>query len=315
MATKHEITRRGFLGTVGAGITVSKLAPLAGQAQDASSSRSTGTVEKDVVYAKGGQTDLHCDIYKPSTASEKRMAIIHFHGGGFGSGSKDNLADRITPLTARGYVSIAAQYRLSGVAKWPAQMEDVKASIRWTRANAGKLGIDPKRIAVAGYSAGGHLALFAASTANRSEFEGDGGNRGVGTEVAACLAFYAVTGPAWNGWKRAFPLPADSSDEAFHAAEPANYIKSFPPTVLFHGLTDVTVPPESSQQFLQLLRDAVVPAELHTFAGVPHEFVQHPEFALATAQITDLFFDRYVINPRTYPPFGAGRGGARGGRE
>jgi len=311
MSNRHEITRRGFLGTFGAGIAVSTLAA---EAQGPGSSRSAGTVEKDVVYGKGGQTDLHCDIYKPSTPSEKRMAIVHFHGGGFGGGSKDNLAERMTPLTARGYVSIAAQYRLSGVAKWPAQMEDVKASIRWTRANAGKLAIDPKRIAVAGYSAGGHLALFAACTPNKPEFEGDGGNKGVGTEVAACLGFYAVTGPAWNGWKRAFPLPADSSDEAFHAAEPANYIKDFPPTILFHGLADTTVPPESSQQFLQLLRDANVPSELHTFAGVPHEFVQHPEFAEATAQLTDFFFDRHVINPRTYPPFGAGRGGAGRGR-
>ena len=190
MSIGLEITRRGFLGTLGAGVAVSELTSVAGQTPAPGSNRAPGTVEKDVVFGKGGQTDLHCDIYRPSNASEKRMAIIHFHGGGFGGGSKDNLADRITPLTARGYVSIAAQYRLSGVAKWPAQMEDVKASIRWTRANAGKLGIDPKRIAVAGYSAGGHLALFAASTANRSEFEGDGGNRGVGTEVAACLAFY-----------------------------------------------------------------------------------------------------------------------------
>src|SRR5437870_4590863 len=314
MSSRDEITRRGFLGTFGAGIAVSNLAPLTVQAQAPSSSRRTGTVEKDVVYAKGGQTDLHCDIYKPSTASEKRMAIIHFHGGGFGGGSKDNLAARLTPLTARGYVSIAAQYRLSGVAKWPAQMDDVKASIRWTRANAAKLGIDPKKIAVAGYSAGGHLALFAACTPNRAEFEGEGGNQGIGTDVAACLAYYAVTGPAWNGWKRAFPLPDGSSDDAWRAAEPGNYIKNSPPTVLFHGLTDVTVPPESSQQFLQLLREANVPAELHTFAGVPHEFVQHPEFAEATAQIADFFFDRHVINPRTYPPFGPVRGGARGGR-
>ena len=314
MSTRREINRRRFLGTVGAGIALPELTARAAQRQGQSSNGNPGTVEKDVVFGKGGETELHCDIYRPSASNEKRMAIIHFHGGGFGGGSKATLADRLRPLAARGYVSIAAQYRLSGVATWPAQIEDVKASIRWTRANAANLGIDPKRIAVAGYSAGGHLALFAACTANRPEFEGGGGNRGVGTELAACLAFYAVTGPAWSGWSRAFPLPAGSSEEAWHAAEPATYIKNFPPTVLFHGLADTTVPPESSQQFLQLLRDAVVPAELHTFAGVPHEFVQHAEFAEATAQITDLFFDRYVINPRTYPPFGAGRGGARGGR-
>jgi acetyl esterase/lipase len=309
MLTRDQITRRGFLGSIGAGIAAPALTALAAQDQRPISNGS-GTIEKDVVFGRGGETDLHCDIYRPLSSNGKRMAVIHFHGGGFGGGSKDGLAERMKPWTAQGYVSIAAQYRLSGVAKWPAQMQDVKASIRWTRANAAKLGIDPQRIAVAGYSAGGHLALFAACTANRPEFEGDGGNRGVGTEVAACLAFYAVTGPAWSGWSRAFPLPAGSSEEAFRAAEPATYINAFPPTTLFHGLADTTVPPESSQQFLQLLRDANIPAELHTFAGVPHEFVQHPEFADATTRIADLFFDRYLIHPRTYPPFGrGGRGG------
>jgi pectinesterase len=189
----------------------------------------------------------------------------------------------------------------------------VKASIRWTRANAAKLGVDPARIAVAGYSAGGHLALFAAATANRPEFEGSGGHSGAGTNVAACLAYYPVTGSAWSGWRNSFPMPPGSTEEAWRLATPATYIKSFVPTVLFHGLADVTVPPESSQDFLKLLRDANVPAELHTFTGVPHAFVSTPELAEATAQMADFFLDRQVINPRTYPPFGAGRGEGRGG--
>ena len=306
----HEITRRLFLGSLGATVTLSELAGRSALAQALPAD--SVTVEKDVVYGKGGDTDLHCDVYRPSGAAQKRMAIVHFHGGGFAGGNKNGLAERLKTLSAHGYVNVAAQYRLAGVARWPAQMEDVKASIRWTRANAKQLGIDPARIAVAGYSAGGHLALFAAATANHPEFEGQGGNPGVGTNVAACLAYYAVTGPAWDGWRRAFPMPADSSEEAWRLATPGAYIKSFPPTALFHGLADVTVPPESSQEFLKLLREANVPAELHTFAGVPHEFVSIPEFAESTAQLVDFFLERHVINPRTYPPFGAGRGRGRG---
>jgi acetyl esterase/lipase len=310
--SRHELTRRLFLGSLGATLTLPEVSARAAQAPNADASR--GADEKDVVYGKGGDTDLHCDIYRPSGSVTKRMAIIHFHGGGFAGGNKNGLAERVKPLAARGYVSIAAQYRLAGVAKWPAQMEDVKAAIRWTRANAAKLGIDPGRIALAGYSAGGHLALFAAGTQNRAEFEGSGGNPGVKTDVAACLAYYAVTGSTWEGFRRQFPMPEGSSEEAWRLATPGAYIKSFPPTMLFHGLADVTVPPESSQEFLKLLRDASVPAELHTFAGVPHEFVSIPEFAELTAQLVDFFLERQVINPRTYPAFGAGRGGAaRGG--
>jgi acetyl esterase/lipase len=303
----QDMTRRLFLGSVGTALALPGLR-LAAQAPAAAPA---ANVEKDVVYGKGGGTDLHLDIYKPTGANNKRMAVIHYHGGGFAGGSKDNLAARLQTLSARGYTNIAAQYRLSGVARWPAQIEDVKASIRWTRANAARLGIDAARIAVSGYSAGGHLALCAAGTQNRPEFEGNSGTPGVKTDVAACLAYYAVTGSQWEGFRRQFPMPEGSSEEAWKAATPGTYIKSFPPTVMFHGLADVTVPPESSGDFLKLLRDANIPSELHTFAGVPHEFVGIPEFAESTAQLADFFLERHVITPRTYPPFGAGRG--RGG--
>lgn len=306
----HDVTRRLFLGSLGATLA---LAELRGAAQaPGGNAAPAANVEKDIVYGKGGDVDLHLDVYHPPANSTKRMAIIHFHGGGFTGGNKDGLAARIQTITAHGYVNIAAQYRLAGVAKWPAQIEDVKASIRWTRANGAKLGIDPARIAVAGYSAGGHLALFAAGTQNHPEFEGKGGNAGMKTDVAACLAYYAVTGPAWEGFRRQFPMPEGSSDEAWRLATPGTYITSFPPTILFHGLADVTVPPESSMEFLKQLRDAKIPSELHTFDGVPHEFVSIPEFAESTAQLADFFLERHVINPKTYPAFGAGRGG-RGG--
>jgi acetyl esterase/lipase len=212
--------------------------------------------------------------------------------------------------TKRGYVSIAAQYRLSGAAKWPAQIEDVKACIRWTRANANGLGIDPAKIAITGYSAGGLLALFAAGTQDRPEFEGNGGNAGISTKLAACFAFYAVTGPSWGGWRTSGLLPNGADDAAYRAAEPANYAKDFPPTEIFHGTADVTVPIESSQKLFEVLRQAKVPVEIHQFDGVPHEFDDHPEFGEIVAELADFFLDRHVLNPRTYPAFTPGR--ARG---
>jgi acetyl esterase/lipase len=305
-------TRRSFLGTVGAGIAVSEWASsLAAQAPAPAPNpaRDAANVDRDVVFGKGGDVDLHCDIYRPPAASSKRMAILHLHGGGFAGGNKNNLAARLQSLSSLGYVNIAVQYRLAGVARWPAQIEDVKAAIRWTRANASKLGIDPARIAVAGYSAGGHLALFAAGTQNQAQYEGAGGNAGAGTGVGACMAYYAVTGPAWEGFRKAFPMPEGSTEDAWKQAEAGTHIKGFAPTVLYHGLADTTVRPESSEEFLKLLRGANIPAELHTFAGVPHEFVGIPEFAQATATLNDFFLERHVINPRTYPAFGAGRGG------
>lgn len=283
------IVRRTFLGMSGA-------AALAAQTSNTSNtSNASGVkVEKDVVVGKGGDTELHCDVYRPPAGTEKHMALVHFHGGGFARGSKDTLAGQVTPITARGYVSIAAQYRLSGVAKWPSQIEDAKTHIRWVRANAKSLGIEPNRIAIVGHSAGGHIALF---TAGQTD-----------AELAACVAFY----PQTDVKNVAQALMPGSDEAAIADASPIAHIKAgYPPTVIFHGLSDVTIPPENSQHLLQVLRDAKVPSELHTFSGVPHEFDEHPEFAEACAVLTDFFLEREVLHPRTYPPFAPGRGRGR----
>src|SRR5712691_2601510 len=167
MSNNSPIVRRTFLGMSSAAALGHSLTAPGFAAQTSKTSNASGVkVEKDVVVGKGGDTDLHCDIYKPPAGTEKRMALVHFHGGGFARGSKDTLAAQVKPITARGYVSITAQYRLSGVAKWPSQIEDAETHIRWVRANASSLGIDPRRIAIVGHSAGGHIALFTAGQAD-----------------------------------------------------------------------------------------------------------------------------------------------------
>ncbi|MEQ1886959.1 MAG: alpha/beta hydrolase, partial [Bryobacteraceae bacterium] len=265
---------------------VAGLAPL--QAQTSSATKLK--VDKDVVTGKGGETELHCDIYHPPAGTEKRMALVHFHGGGFARGSKEMLPDKVAAITARGYVSVAAQYRLSGAAKWPAQIDDAKTQIRWVRANASRLGVDPNRIGIVGYSAGGHIALY---TASQPE-----------TALAACIAFYPQTDVKPIA---AALMPAGSDEAAIRNASPVAHIAAgYPPTILFHGLSDVTIPPENSQRLLQVLRDAKVPSELHTFDGVPHEFDEHAEFADSCAALTDFFLERHVLHPRTYPPFAPG---------
>jgi acetyl esterase/lipase len=254
--------------------------------------------------------DLRLDIYHPPAGTEKKMAVIHLHGGGFAGGSKAGVASSSRAFTGLGYISIASQYRLTGQGRWPAQIEDVKAAIRWTRANASRLNIEPDRIAIAGYSAGGLMALFAAGTQDRKEFDGNGGNPGVSTKLSACVAFY----PAVSA--NAGLLPEGSDHAAIDAASAASTISpSFAPTIFLHGVADTTIRPESSLAFFEKLRAAGVKVDLHFFQGAPHAYeVNNPDAALVSAQIANLFFERLVINPREYPPFGAGRGGGRGGR-
>jgi acetyl esterase/lipase len=315
------MTRRRFIGTTGLAAVAPLGTSLSGMTpQNAASTRGAVPIEKNIVFGKGGSTDLHLDIYRPPSGTEKRMATIHIHGGGFTGGSKDTLVERVPPYAARGYVAIAVQYRLAGDAKWPSQIEDVKAAIRWTRANAKSLGVDPERIAVVGHSAGGHLALFAAGTPNRPEFEGKGGTPGVSTQVVACCAYYPATEITPRPDGTANNLLAAGSDAAAHrAASPVSYItKDFPPTVIFHGTADTTIPLESSERLFKQLRDAKVPVEFHAIEGVPHVFDSNKEYAEAAAALADFFIDRHVVHSRTWgPPAGAGgdnRGGGNRGR-
>ena len=298
-----EISRRGFFGATLAGAAVPALGIAAVQTP------SVGvTTEKDVAFGKGGDLELKLDIYRPPKGKEKRMATIHFHGGGFTGGSKDTLNDRIRPYAALGYTAIAAQYRLAGQAGFPALVHDAKAAIRWVRANAKNLNIEPNRIAVVGYSAGGYHALFTAGTGDRPEWEGTGGNAGVSTKVAICLAYYPATNVPGN------MMPAASTDEDRRAANATTRIVAgFPPTAIFHGFKDTTIPIDSSLRLVQQFRDVNVPVEFHGIEGAPHVFDSNAELAVAAAQLADIFMDRHVVNPRTYPPFAGGGGGARGG--
>jgi acetyl esterase/lipase len=258
------------------------------------------TIERDVRYGTGGEHDLHCNIHRPADQLGKDPAIVFFHGGGFVAGNKDSIDARVGVFAQLGYVCIAAEYRLATEAKWPAQINDAKACIRWTRANAGALDIDPDRIAVVGFSAGGLLSLVAAGTPDNADLEGDGGNAGVSSRVAACFAYY----PAINLAPQ-HPLTPEMDPEAFRAqSSPHSHVSAaWPPTVLFHGTEDVTIPLESSTNFFNELRAAGVPTEFHAIQGVPHAFDRHPELGEACAMFGDLFLDRHVITPRTYPPF------------
>jgi acetyl esterase/lipase len=279
-----QLSRRRFLEAVGL-TAIAPAVDLASAQTAVPASPAAIAVEKNVVFGKGGQLDMRLDIYKPRPGTEKRTATIHLHGGGFTGGNKEQLNERILPYARAGYTAISADYRLTAQGSWPAMIEDVKAAIRWTRANASRLAIDPAHIIVVGYSAGGYLALTAAGTPNRTEFEGTGGNAGVPTQVAACVAYYAVTDKG--------PPPS---------AAAATYVSaSYPPTILFHGVADTTVPIESSQRFFQLLRDAKVTSEFHSFAGVAHVFDSQPDLAQVCGQLADVFIDRHVLNPRPTP--------------
>ncbi len=253
-------------------------------------------VEQDVVFGRGGDRDLLCDVYRPAPERTKHTAVVHLHGGGFRGGSKAG-ARLARPLASLGYTCVSASYRVMDQAFWPAQIHDAKAAIRWTRAHAGELGVVAEKVVVLGYSAGGRLALVAAGTPNDASLEGDSGSADAGTEVAACVAFYP---PASLG--NTAVLGPNPTDAGRRDLTPLSHVKAgYPPTLLLHGSADQTIPVEESVAMYEALRKVGAPVELHVIEGVTHIFDVHADLAAASATWIDLFLDRHVANPRTYP--------------
>lgn len=258
------------------------------------------TIEEGVVFARGGDQDLRCDVFTPPGGADHAPAVLLVHGGGWREGDRTQLRGYGILLGRAGFVCVASEYRLAPGATWPAQIHDVKAAIRWMRANAGRLGIDPNRIAIEGNSAGGHLALIAAGTPNVPAFEGDGGNAGVSSAVAAAIAFYAPARLDPSG-QVIRDLLGSADPEIARAASPVTYVSpSFPPTMLVHGNRDEVVPVGESFRMYEALERAGVPVELHVFAGEPHAFDSGSLLGRQSAELMRAFLTRYVGAPQ--PP-------------
>jgi acetyl esterase/lipase len=310
-----RVSRRGFITASSALAAAPALTAISARAQGPAPDIGNLRVEKDIVFGKGGTMDLTLDVYQPPAGvTPKRMAIIHLFGGGFFAGNKNAgyIINDARALGARGYTNISANYRLQTQGSWPAQIHDVKAAIRWTRANAARLGIEPNRIVVAGYSAGGMLSLMAAGTNGRKEFEGDGGNAGVSSDVNASVGVYPLASAQIAGGL--FPQ-GQATPENIAAASPTTYISDkFAPTIFIHGTKDGTIPVASSVDFFTKLHALGVPSTLTLIQGADHAFDNNaPDAVEVMAASIDLFLDRLIINPRPYPSFGGG-GGGRGGR-
>jgi acetyl esterase/lipase len=149
----------------------------------------------DAVFATvptfDGTTDLMLDVFGATTGVGPRPVVVWIHGGGWQNGTHNQISPFILDLRAQGITVASIGYRLSGEAAFPAQIHDCKAAIRWLRAHADELQIDPTRIGVWGSSAGGHLASLVATSGNQPALEGTvGGNTEFSSEVFAAAVYF-----------------------------------------------------------------------------------------------------------------------------
>ncbi len=256
-------------------------------------------IEEGVVFGTGGERELRCDIFRPPEPRADGKSLLLIHGGAWFQGDRSQLRGYGILLGRLGYVVVSTEYRLSGEHKWPAQLHDVKACLRFMRSQSAELGIDPDKISVWGNSAGGHLALLLAATAGVRELEGEGGHANMPTHVEACIAFYppVLLGPQ-NRKDGTIPalFDVDASAEVIAQASPLHHVKdaSFPPTLLIHGNRDQLVPVSASLEMYEALSRAGARAELHVFSDAPHAFDMGRELGRASAQLCHLFLERHT---------------------
>ena len=146
-------------------------------------------VIRDIVYGRGGDTDLKLDVDLPALERKGPLpVVVWIHGGAWRAGSREGT--RASGLVEQGFATVSISYRLTREAIFPAQIHDCKCAIRWIRAHAGKYGFDPKRIGVWGSSAGGHLVAMLGTSGGVKELEGRGGWADEDSRVQAVVDFY-----------------------------------------------------------------------------------------------------------------------------
>lgn len=252
------------------------------------------TAEFEVAYANPqGYRPLTLDIYQVKGASNARKpALIWLHGGAWLGGSSRmsygavGTLDQIMAKTAaHGYVAFAINYRLSSEAKFPSQIEDVKAAIRWVRANADKYHVDPQRIAIGGDSAGGYLAALAGTSCGAKALEGTLGHPEQSSCVQAVVDWYGVVSfKSLIAQGKASPDSPESkllgcnlakcSADLLKQADPLTYISTnTPPFLIMHGQADTIVSSQQSQELNDALKAKGVPSQLVLLPGLNHVFI------------------------------------------
>jgi len=224
----------------------------------------------DVEYANVDGESLKLDVSVPDGKGPFPVAIL-IHGGGWGSGDKAQVHVPPTKLLTDKFTWFSIDYRLAPAHRWPACIDDVRQAIRWVKAHAAEYKGDPNRIAIIGYSAGGHLAAFAAVTADDD------------TEVQAAVLYAGPIDLVADCERRGQVSPAlqalfdrgpELDDEAraiLRDTSPINHLHpGLPPFLLIHGTLDESVPYNQSTSLKARLDELGVPCELVTIPGASH---------------------------------------------
>lgn len=241
----------------------------------------------DIDYVGDDIIGHKLDIYLPKVEKESYPVVIHIYGSAWFSNSSKGTADLGTIVNAlldAGYAVVTPNHRASTNAKFPAQIQDIKAVIRFVRGNAEKYRFDTSFIATSGFSSGAHLASLAATSCGVPELEGSLGaytDYSSLVDAACCWSgptdlHYMSCGREVDDWNH---MPEETvmgfafkgNEEAFKALNATTYIDpTDPPVIIFHGTADNVVPHCQGVHFYELLDKAGVDTELYLVDGGGH---------------------------------------------
>lgn len=253
--------------------------------------------QTDITYANVGGDELKLNLSRPKEFKGLLPCIVVIHGGGWAAGDRKAHNDLTWKFAQRGYVSATVSYRFAPRHPFPAQVQDVKAAVRFLRANAAKYGIDKSRFGAIGFSAGAHLSMMLGTMDKEDGLDDSGGNEAESSKVQAAVSFFGPTDLNLNYPDVTKPilkdflgtLPKDNPDLA-KKASPITYVNAGDaPMLLFQGTRDPLVPHEQAVAMADALTRAGVAGRVELILGAGHGW--GGEDLARTANESFLFFD------------------------
>jgi len=270
----------------------------------------TATVQNDVrvttgiTYLTASNWEAKLDVYRPATPGP-HPTILHIHGGGWTGGSRESVVLRTLPFVQMGFAVINVSYRLARVAPAPAAVEDCLCALRWVAQNAKEYGFDLSRLAVTGYSAGGHLALTTGMVPESAGLDRQCPGAPL-PKVAAIVNWFGITdvndlldGPNRKVYAVEWLGSLENREAVARRVSPLTYVrKDVPPILTIHGDADPTVPYTHGTRLHAALQGVGATSELVTIPGGRHGNFPRAEQVRAM-QAVRAFFEKHGVLPTT----------------
>jgi acetyl esterase/lipase len=265
---------------------------------------STVRIMRDIAYANYGTRALKLDLYLPphNSPATRTPGVIVVRGGGWRSGDKEAFGFIAGNLAKEGFAAASIEYRTSAEAKFPAAIHDVKAAVRWMRANARMYGINPDAIGAIGGSAGGHLVALLGTSGSVKDLEGPGGNATTSSRVQAVVAMACVctlqVDDGGGSITEFIGAPLSAHADAIKAGSPVTHVSpASAPLLLLHSKTDPVVPYGMSVEIEQRYRQVHVPVVLTAIdAPKTHAFWNQTKYFPETMQLAVAFLRRQLAH-------------------